>query len=225
MEKHIRGLRVRPCVLFKLLCFLIDRGHETFRDKGSPQELKERVRQTVEKEYPETQGHLPEEQREGEVPSSLLQYLREAEETRRKEEASGQKWDKRLKLFRTKNATPGDGARSVDSCLDDIRPNILAMGSSASALTDPHTAKVTALEQYGIDNAQGCGSNSQTPEADAPEAEPIDGTGALHVQSDTKMVNQWDSSYPSRILPFVIPKNVSGDPVLILRHLVHALSS
>ena len=40
MEKHIKHLRARLCVLLLLLEFLIDRHHVAFKGKGSAAELK-----------------------------------------------------------------------------------------------------------------------------------------------------------------------------------------
>ena len=49
---------VRPYVLFALLDFLIDRNHEVFRGKGSAQELRAKVRNAVQREYPETEADV-----------------------------------------------------------------------------------------------------------------------------------------------------------------------
>ena len=178
-------------------------------EQESIDELKARMHARVREEYPDPEEDKPEEAREGFVPQAILEVMDE-----REKELGEEKQRKRQKvtdIAHDKNATPGDGARDVASCLDNVRPNTLALGSSANAVTDPHTAKVTALEQHGGHEAHGCAPDTQTPKAEAPAAGPVAATGELHVQSDTKMVNQWDSSYPSRILPFVIPKNVSGD--------------
>ena len=47
-------------MLLKLLEVLIDSNHEVFHGKGSPQELKARMRQLVQQEYPETEEGIPE---------------------------------------------------------------------------------------------------------------------------------------------------------------------
>ena len=82
LEKHITGLRVRPFVLLKLLEHLIDSNHEAFKGKGSPLELKARMQAIVQAEYPETEEGIPEEERVGEVPASLLLAMRQSEEQR-----------------------------------------------------------------------------------------------------------------------------------------------
>ncbi len=105
MEKHIKGLKVRPFVLIKLLEFLIDSGHEAFAGKGSPLDLKAKMRARVVKEYPEKEGHLSEEDRAGTVPDSLLEAMREVEETRRKAEEEGT-WCKKLQSVGQRIAHP-----------------------------------------------------------------------------------------------------------------------
>ncbi len=47
------------------------------------------MRRLVEQEYPEEEGHLPEEQRMGTVPPNLLQVLQQQEERRRADEWEG----------------------------------------------------------------------------------------------------------------------------------------
>ena len=47
-HEHLRQVHVRPFVLIRLLHELIDRGHEVFRGKGSPEVLRQRVKRAVE---------------------------------------------------------------------------------------------------------------------------------------------------------------------------------
>ena len=186
LRRTLRQLHVRPHVLLLLLHFLIDRNHEVFRGKGSPLELKERMRTAVAREYPETEGHLPETEREGAIPTSILEALRAAEA----EEEAGAPRAKtsegparpRARPSREKNATPGDGARPVASCLEDIRPHAMTVERSAAAASDPATLREGALTRYGD----------------------------LTVETGNKFIPQWHGKYFSQIMPFVIPRMVSG---------------
>ena len=74
---------MRPYVLVHLLDFLIDRNHEVFRGKGSALELKAKMREAVAREYPEQEGEVSEERREGCIPASILEALRDAEQERK----------------------------------------------------------------------------------------------------------------------------------------------
>ncbi len=46
------------------------------------------MREAVAREYPETEGHVPEDKREGSIPPSILEALRDAEQERQCDEAA-----------------------------------------------------------------------------------------------------------------------------------------
>ena len=73
-------IHVRPFIVVLLLESPIERGHEVFKGKGTATFLKEKVRAAVAREYPETEGHVPEERRIGHIPPSIEAELRAAEE-------------------------------------------------------------------------------------------------------------------------------------------------
>ena len=89
---------------------------------------------------------------------------------------------KRRRRLSEKNATPGDGARSLEQCLEDIRPHAMCVDKSVQACSDPGTLREGALERYG----------------------------ELHTQTGGKEILQFHSKYFSQVLPFVIPYMVSG---------------
>jgi hypothetical protein len=201
--KHLKQVHVRPFVVLKLLHFLIDRGHEVFIGKGSAAALKERMRFAVAARYPETEAHLPEERRQGAIPESILQLLREQETEKRRRSAEAGKApraeesavagsasasDSRRRsqgsvpILVEKNATPGDGARPVAQCLEDVRPKAFTLDRSTASCTDPDILRKGALERYG----------------------------GLHVQTGSRFIDQWQSKYFSQVLPWVIPRMVSG---------------
>ena len=74
-RRHLKQLHVRPHVLLARLYFLIDRNHEAFRGKGSAQELYDKMREAVEREYPDHEQHKPEEDRERHIPLSMQESL------------------------------------------------------------------------------------------------------------------------------------------------------
>ena len=120
--KKLKQLYIRPWMVLRLLYYLIEQNHQVFRGKGRAIELKERMRAAVEREYPETEGHLPEEQREGHIPQSLLKMLREADEEKSREGPPVKRIRCGVNLGDEKNATPGPGAQAPENCLDNIRP-------------------------------------------------------------------------------------------------------
>ena len=74
-KKHLKQIMVRPYVLIALLDFLIDRNHEVFRGKGSAEQLRAKVRNAVQREYPETEADKPEGERLGHTPPSIFAFL------------------------------------------------------------------------------------------------------------------------------------------------------
>ena len=94
----------------------------------------------------------------------------------------GQKEFKKRRLFTEKNATPGDGARSLEACLEDIRPHAICVDRTAAAASDPQTQREGCLERFG----------------------------ELKVSTGGKEINQFCPKYFSQVLPFVFPQMVSG---------------
>jgi hypothetical protein len=179
LAKHLRQVHVRPFVVLELLYFLIARNHEVFHGKGDIEFLRQRMREAVAREYPETEEHLPKDDRCGHIPKAILETLAMSPE---EEEMQQERRSKLPRLMQEKNATPGDAMRSVEKCLDDVRPFAIALDRTVSACTDPATLREAALERYG----------------------------ELEVQTGCKAISQWNTQYFSLVLPFVIPRMVSG---------------
>ena len=94
----------------------------------------------------------------------------------------GHQEPKRRRLITEKNATPGDGARSLEACLEDIRPHAICVDRTTSAASDPQTQRESGLERFGD----------------------------LHIQTGHKEINQFCTKYFSQVLPFVFPQMASG---------------
>ena len=94
----------------------------------------------------------------------------------------GQKEFKKRRLFTEKNATPGDGARSLEACLEDIRPHAICVDRTAAAASDPQTQREGGLERFG----------------------------ELKANTGGKEILQFCTKYPAQVLPFVFPHMVSG---------------
>ena len=94
--------------------------------------------------YPETEGHVPLEERKGTIPAGIKEEIaandaREAEKPKKKGK----------RLFQTKNATPGDAAQDISSCLDDVRPKAFTVDLNPSDCSSPDLIRAGALERYG----------------------------------------------------------------------------
>ena len=177
-NKYLKQLFVRPFVLVLLLDWLIDNNHEVFRNKLSPALWNERMRAAVKAEYPETEGDKPLEEREGSMPASISDMVKEAEDACASDKAG---IDNRS-LFSDKNAVPGDRPQNVSNCFNDVRPVAVCLDRKSVSASDPAAMRQGAVERFGD----------------------------MHVQTGAKMIHQWHSKYFSQVMPFVMPRMVSG---------------
>ena len=82
--EDLRQVRLRPYVLLLLLAWLWRTRPDLFDRQRTPsqKEFMTVMQRRVEELYPETEGHLPEAQREGRIPLAFKTMLRKAEEVR-----------------------------------------------------------------------------------------------------------------------------------------------
>ena len=195
MEKVLRQLTVRPYVLLQLLYYLIDQNHAVFRGRGSAQQLRERMRAAVQREYPVSAEQMtrPDGEQEWFLPTDYIESLSEA----------ATKKVKRHFLIKEKNATPGDGDISLEGCLADRRPFSVVTESSGLASTDPATLRANTLSLFGSTVNDDKTNRDRSQEAQIKD-------GKLVVQTGHSPIHQWEGKYFSQILPFVIPFMVSG---------------
>ena len=140
------------------------------------------MRDIVAAEYPEREAHIPEAARQGEVPASVLASMRAMQEVGRAEEKQGRTWCKRTNLIREKNATPPPRGEEASKCLDRLRPMAMCADRTNAADREPGVAREGALKHFGN----------------------------MMVQTGSRYLSQWCPEYFSQILPFVIPRMVSG---------------
>ena len=182
LKKHLKQTMVRPFVLVALLDYLIAQNHEVFRGKGSAQELRARMREAVAREHPEMEPDKAPEARQGTIPKDILDFINKSMGEKEDVAKDLMPAHKRRRFITEKNATPGDGARSLETCLEDIRPHAVCMDRSTAACSDPAAQREGALERYGD----------------------------LHIQTGGKEILQFHTKYFSQVLPFVFPQMASG---------------
>ena len=188
--KKLRELRVRPFVVLLLLHWLIERNHPVFKGKGTALELKQRVKLAVEREYPETEATLPEDERAGHIPEAIATMVEEARAAQMEvntDDAASAPRVKRLKITSVndeKNATPGPGGRKPEDCLKDANPVYLGMDRSAQSVSDPATQREKAVGAYDM--------------------------GDINVHTGAQFVDTWHPSYASKVFPFSVTRAVSG---------------
>ena len=98
----------------------------------------------VERHYPEREGDLPEDSREGFVPGFILDSIQRQQ---RLEEARER--NKRARLTEEKQATPGTGGRTPEASLDEVRPFSITNSVSTSAASEPVSIREGALNKFG----------------------------------------------------------------------------
>jgi hypothetical protein len=181
-HNHLRQVHLRPGILVLLLRELFSRKHEAFLKSSAAQNMNmdensKDLEEAVFKVYPETESDIPLEQQLGIIPSGIREEIESAQE-----EAEESSRKKQKVLHSTKNATPGDAAGSIETCLDDIRPKAFTLDSKPTDCTEPEAMKRGALQRYG----------------------------ELHIHTGNDLVSQWESKYFSMIMPFVFPRMCSG---------------
>ena len=65
LSKWLPAARIRPHVVLKLMCNLVDRKYPLCTGSRVAQQIKEQIRQQLEAKFPEKEAHLPEDQRQG----------------------------------------------------------------------------------------------------------------------------------------------------------------
>ena len=65
LSKWLPAARIRPHVVMKLMCNLIDRKYPLCTGSRVAQQIKEQIREQLEAKFPEKEAHLPEDQRQG----------------------------------------------------------------------------------------------------------------------------------------------------------------
>ena len=195
MEKALRQLTVRPYVLLQLLYYLIDHNHVVFRGRGSAQQLRSQMQAAVERYYrvPVGERSRPVEEQEWHLPGDFFDSISESQLLSAK----------RPFLLKEKNATPGEGAVSVESCFGERRPSSVVSETSGQACSTPAKLRTSTICSFG---AVSKSSDPNEPSAQAANLE----EGRLVVRTGHKLLPQWEGKYFSTILPFVIPYMVSG---------------
>ena len=72
LNKWLPQARLRPHVVLKLCCALLDAGYPF---KESAHSLREKFGRLVAQRYPETEAHLPEDERQGSIPPEIEQDI------------------------------------------------------------------------------------------------------------------------------------------------------
>ena len=193
-HQHLKQVHLRPGILVLLLQELFQRKHEAFCGSMAAQQMHlhpddvdvDGLVSAPSVEDLERSVYAKYPEKEAHIPlaerkGAIPDGIREEiEDLARKAAESTSK--KRRLIHTTKNATPGDADQNIRTCLDDVRPKAFTLDLKPSDCTTPDAIRGGALERYG----------------------------ELNIKTGNKFTSQWESQYFSQILPFVIPRMVSG---------------
>ena len=124
-HEHLKQVHLRPFVLVLLLCDLIDRGHPVFDENMTAQVLKETVERQVAERYPETEAHIPREERKGHIPSTIKQMIEDQYSDRTGNDKIPLGLNKMVTVHFEKHAVPESAARAIEDAMEDITPSSL----------------------------------------------------------------------------------------------------
>ena len=113
LNKWMPQAKLRAHVVLKLLYALVDSKYKFGRCDLDPADLKRRFEESVNKLYPDTEQHLPEDERDGVVPEEVAKAMREAQTKWPSASDSGVK---------QKHATPVDQKQDISVVLEEVRP-------------------------------------------------------------------------------------------------------
>ena len=138
IEKWLPCARLRPHVVLKLIFDLVDRKYPMGQSQRRIQQLKEELQQRVERMYPDSEGHLPENERQGTIPPAVLQAI-----ARAARDPPGPSDSK----IQQKHATPAEAPDTMDVILETVRPSIVLADRDSRILERKEECEIMALEQ------------------------------------------------------------------------------
>ena len=139
LNKWLPQARLRPHVVLKLCLSLVDAGYPF---KGMPDNVRARIREQVQRHYPETEEHLPENMRQGEIPAVVRAAIEENITAVPRESDAGMK---------QKHATPNVAPGKVALVFEDVRPYSCFPDRSSDLIVPADAAELLAMrKQYHL---------------------------------------------------------------------------
>ena len=191
LNAWLPAARLRPHVVLKLLLHLLQKRHPIFGKEPDVEQISKQLARMVEARYPEQEGHLPEAERQGQIPGAVEAAIRRAMRAPPKPGASG---------LPNKNATP-PGAPLPQRSQE-------ASGSRGErAETPPRAVQLDLIcpEHLFADR-----DSTRIEEKNAKDAAALGQHYRLRVETGKTLVDQWHPSYVSAAFPFSVSAPVSG---------------
>ena len=168
-------------MVLKLLFELVDRKYPLRHGERTMLKLKEQLRERLEKMYPEAEAHLPEEQREGRIPTAVWKAI---EKSIRNLPDSGRTG------IPQKHATPADAPDNIDVILETIRPSLVTGDRDSETLVPRDAKEILQLREIARL------TNKEMP--------------LLRAKTNVSLVDQWNWNFLQLAFPYSIPRVVGG---------------
>ena len=147
LNKWLPQAKLRPHVVLKLLCALVDNMYPFPRAINDPEGLKKQFATTLAQRYPETESHLPEDERDGSIPLVVAEAMRAALRPVPGEKESNVK---------QKHATPVATSEAISVALNEVRPSALFLDRNSSSIVPRDVRELLALRKhYELDVSTG----------------------------------------------------------------------
>ena len=140
LSKWLPAARIRPHVVLKLMCNLIDRKYQMCSGSPVAQKMKAQLKRQLDARYPEREEekHLPEDQRNGYIPDAVYKAIVESLRECPGQAGSG---------VEQKNATPASAPDGMDAVLESLRPNFVQRDRDGRILEAKENREILALER------------------------------------------------------------------------------
>ena len=143
LNKWLPQAKLRPHVVLKLLFALVDNKYPFPRGRNDPQGLKRQFAQQLAKLYPETEAHLPEDERDGTIPVEVATAIRKAMAPVPGEKESNVK---------QKHGTPVATCQDITVALNEVRPSALFPDRNSASIVPRDVQELLALRKhYSLD--------------------------------------------------------------------------
>ena len=209
--EDLRQVRLRPYVLLRLLTWLWSTRPDLFdrQRTRSQKEFMAVMRRRVEELYPETEGHLPEAQREGQIPLAFKTMLRKAEDSDTDDETKQPPQKTTKNYTDTKNATPGNAPDTcVEAAIENALPRCCILDGNQNVQVAEAAVRTSTVRKFK--GAEDTNDSESAPPAAGQNARATVKTGILQLQTGCELQKQWRGEYISKVLPFTIPKPIKG---------------
>ncbi len=139
LNKWLPQAKLRPHVVLKLLCALVDNRYPFPRGGPDAETLKKHFATLLARRYPETESHLPEDEREGSIPEAVASAMREALRP-----APGEKETS----VKQKHATPVATSQAIAVALNEVRPSAVFPDRTSSNIVPRDVRELLALRKH-----------------------------------------------------------------------------